>query len=117
MACRSESSEHEVDSGTGPAWLAAGAGTALIDVLGTRHRPIGAHVKQVHEVVVGEGAGSLGEHPVTSAAPTPTDRPVAHEPAGPCVACGSVYARTWVTADGRARLCPPCATLHGIGCP
>jgi hypothetical protein len=34
-----------------------------------------------------------------------------------CLSCGSPYARSWATPDGTAQLCPPCATLHGIGCP
>jgi hypothetical protein len=38
-------------------------------------------------------------------------------PEGPCEACGSPQAKAWSTADGPARLCPPCATLNGIGCP
>ncbi|MSX35449.1 MAG: hypothetical protein F2947_09920 [Actinobacteria bacterium] len=36
---------------------------------------------------------------------------------GPCMACGLPNARSWETPDGPARLCPPCATLNGIGCP
>ena len=36
---------------------------------------------------------------------------------GPCQSCGSPQARMWGTRDGAARLCPPCATLHGLGCP
>lgn len=36
---------------------------------------------------------------------------------GPCMSCGSPNARIWHTPDGPARLCPPCATLNGIGCP
>jgi hypothetical protein len=36
---------------------------------------------------------------------------------GGCEACGSPQARSWSTTDGPARLCPPCATLNGIGCP
>lgn len=35
----------------------------------------------------------------------------------PCVSCGSVTAVWFSTSEGRARLCPPCATLHGLGCP
>ncbi|HRA82827.1 MAG: hypothetical protein ACH37H_00035 [Ilumatobacteraceae bacterium] len=46
-----------------------------------------------------------------------TGPPSAHDPSGPCLACGTPQARTWQTANGLARLCPPCATLHGIGCP
>ncbi len=38
-------------------------------------------------------------------------------PEGPCESCGSPQARAWSTPDGPARLCPPCATLNGIGCP
>ncbi|MFN6118684.1 MAG: hypothetical protein ACK5CE_03455 [Actinomycetes bacterium] len=34
-----------------------------------------------------------------------------------CMSCGSPTARSWSTPDGPARLCPPCATLHGLGCP
>ncbi|MGB8859304.1 MAG: hypothetical protein WCC60_08610 [Ilumatobacteraceae bacterium] len=40
-----------------------------------------------------------------------------HDPAGPCLSCGSPQARTWSTREGKARLCPTCATLHGMGCP
>ena len=36
---------------------------------------------------------------------------------GPCQSCGLPQARTWATPDGQAHLCPPCATLHGLGCP
>lgn len=36
---------------------------------------------------------------------------------GPCESCGSPQARSWSTPEGPARLCPPCATLNGIGCP
>lgn len=36
---------------------------------------------------------------------------------GPCMSCGSPNARIWHTPEGPARLCPPCATLNGIGCP
>ncbi|MCX6509874.1 MAG: hypothetical protein NT081_03550 [Actinobacteria bacterium] len=41
----------------------------------------------------------------------------AFDPNGPCMACGIPNARLWQTPDGPARLCPPCATLNGIGCP
>ncbi len=34
-----------------------------------------------------------------------------------CQSCGAPFARLWQTRDGDARLCPSCATLHGIGCP
>ncbi|MFW2336366.1 hypothetical protein [Ilumatobacter sp.] len=34
-----------------------------------------------------------------------------------CRACGLSSAPAWDTADGRVRLCPPCAAMHGIGCP
>jgi hypothetical protein len=34
-----------------------------------------------------------------------------------CMSCGSPHARSWSTADGPARLCPTCATEHGLGCP
>ncbi|MFP5487380.1 MAG: hypothetical protein ACLGHQ_03635 [Acidimicrobiia bacterium] len=37
--------------------------------------------------------------------------------APPCVSCGSSTAVWFSTPEGRARLCPPCATLHGLGCP
>ncbi len=36
---------------------------------------------------------------------------------GPCQSCGLPQARTWATPDGQAHLCPPCAALHGLGCP
>jgi taurine dioxygenase len=45
------------------------------------------------------------------------DGPAAFDPNGPCQSCGVPHARTWDTGGGRARLCPPCATLNGIGCP
>lgn len=34
-----------------------------------------------------------------------------------CMMCGSPQARNFDTPDGRARLCPPCATEQGLGCP
>ena len=34
-----------------------------------------------------------------------------------CVSCGLPQARSFDTPDGVARLCPACATLHGVGCP
>jgi hypothetical protein len=34
-----------------------------------------------------------------------------------CRSCGSSAAPVWSTPDGPAHLCPPCATLHGVGCP
>ena len=34
-----------------------------------------------------------------------------------CQSCGAPFARVWKTRDGDARLCPSCATLHGVGCP
>jgi hypothetical protein len=34
-----------------------------------------------------------------------------------CASCGSPHASTMDTPEGPARLCPPCATLHGLGCP
>ncbi|MBI4934866.1 MAG: hypothetical protein HY828_13370 [Actinobacteria bacterium] len=34
-----------------------------------------------------------------------------------CMSCGTPHARNWRTPDGVARLCQPCATLHGLGCP
>lgn len=39
------------------------------------------------------------------------------DPHGPCMACGAPNARIYGSADGPARLCPPCATLDGLGCP
>jgi hypothetical protein len=44
-------------------------------------------------------------------------RPTVGGAAGPCASCGSPQAKVWSTPDGPARLCPPCATLNGIGCP
>ncbi len=52
------------------------------------------------------GAGGLGVSPIERL-----------DPAGPCQSCGVPYARIWGTSDGPARLCPTCASLHGIGCP
>ena len=40
--------------------------------------------------------------------------PVAADDA--CRACGLAPSPAWDTADGRIHLCPPCATMHGIGC-
>ncbi|MUH49863.1 MAG: hypothetical protein F2789_01520 [Actinobacteria bacterium] len=40
-----------------------------------------------------------------------------HDPSNACQSCGTPHARTWSTSDGPARLCPPCAALHGVGCP
>ncbi len=34
-----------------------------------------------------------------------------------CASCGAPRAREWSTPEGPAWLCPPCATLHGLGCP
>ncbi|MDO8362446.1 MAG: hypothetical protein Q7V88_06080 [Actinomycetota bacterium] len=48
---------------------------------------------------------------------TPGPSAARHDSAGPCLSCGSSQARTWGTGQGAARLCPPCATLHGLGCP
>ena len=54
------------------------------------------------------------------------EQPVAEQPVAEparsgaeqaCLSCGSPQARVWSTPDGPARLCPPCATLHGLGCP
>lgn len=39
------------------------------------------------------------------------------DPHGPCMACGAPNARIYGSVDGPARLCPPCATLNGLGCP
>lgn len=46
-----------------------------------------------------------------------TDQADVIDPDGPCLSCGSPNARIWQTPDGPARLCPPCATLNGLGCP
>jgi hypothetical protein len=46
--------------------------------------------------------------------------PVAARAAVPntaCQSCGSPHARDWATPEGPARLCPTCATEHGLGCP
>jgi hypothetical protein len=34
-----------------------------------------------------------------------------------CLMCESPYGKEWSTPDGKALLCPTCATLNGIGCP
>jgi hypothetical protein len=57
---------------------------------------------------------TLGDLPVSDALGA---RAAATAPVGACEACGSPQARSWSTPDGSARLCPPCATLNGIGCP
>lgn len=44
-------------------------------------------------------------------------QPTASGSDGSCESCGSPQARVWSTPEGPARLCPPCATLNGIGCP
>lgn len=53
------------------------------------------------------------------ASPTITEQPSPPRPGRDesCVSCGSPQARSWSTPDGPARLCPPCAALHGVGCP
>jgi hypothetical protein len=61
-----------------------------------------------------DGTGTLGGLPVSDALGA---RTAADPGPGGCEACGSPQARTWATPDGPARLCPPCATLNGIGCP
>jgi len=38
-------------------------------------------------------------------------------PQGPCVACGSPLAQRWEAPGGPVRLCAPCATFEGLGCP
>ncbi|MEI8237805.1 MAG: hypothetical protein WCI22_00150 [Actinomycetota bacterium] len=49
--------------------------------------------------------------------PTPNDGARADAVPPVCMSCGGPHARPWASADGRALLCPPCATLHGFGCP
>jgi hypothetical protein len=61
------------------------------------------------------GTGTLGGLPVSDALGARTASVVGGS--GACEACGSPQARSWSTPDGPARLCPPCATLNGIGCP
>ncbi len=56
--------EDEVDSGARPSELAGGAVPALVDVLGERGTPFGAHVQQVHEEVVGQRPRPVGEDAV-----------------------------------------------------
>lgn len=51
------------------------------------------------------------------AAPAGAIGTAAFDPNGPCQSCGVPHARTWDVGGGRARLCPTCATLNGIGCP
>jgi hypothetical protein len=38
-------------------------------------------------------------------------------PTGGCASCGAPQASMMDTPEGPARLCAPCATLHGLGCP
>ena len=57
------------------------------------------------------GTGDLG----TAQAHT-SDRATATAVAA-CQSCGTPHARHWSTPQGPARLCPPCAALHGVGCP
>lgn len=59
-------------------------------------------------------AGTLGGLPVSDALGA---RAANGRQESGCEACGSPHARSWSTPDGPARLCPPCATLNGIGCP
>ena len=86
------------------------------------HRNAGTHVESVgtdgtqleHHVVLHRN-GYL--RPVdTNPIPTLPDRRPPEQD-GPCESCGIPHARWWGTAEGRARLCPTCATLHGLGCP
>ena len=53
----------------------------------------------------------------TSGSVADDTRPAAASPSTACLSCGTPQARMWSTPQGAARLCPPCATLHGIGCP
>ena len=56
--------EDQVDGGGGPLDLARAAIAALVDVLGVGRRPLRAHVEQVHEEVVGQRLGPVGEDAV-----------------------------------------------------
>src|SRR5689334_16833051 len=57
--------EDEIDRGGGPPWLARGAIATLIYVLiRGGYLPLRAHVEQVHENVVGQCLGPLGEDAV-----------------------------------------------------
>ena len=54
---------------------------------------------------------------MTGPAPEPDVDAPAREAPPACASCGSPHARSWSTPDGPAWLCPPCASLHGLGCP
>ena len=60
----------------------------------------------------------LGPDTSNDANGTDDDRTVTDQvEGGVCASCGAPHAREWSTPEGPARLCPPCATLHGLGCP
>ena len=48
---------------------------------------------------------------------TAPDVAEAMTPVPGCASCGAPHASMMDTPEGPARLCPPCATLHGLGCP
>lgn len=67
--------------------------------------PADAHVLQ--QALAAERADP---HAPADVGPHPGDSP-------PCESCGAPQSRAYDTPDGPARLCPACATLHGLGCP
>ena len=74
--------EDEVDGGGGPLDLARGAVAALVHVLGRVGRlPLGAHVEQVDEEVVGQRLGPVGEDAVSAIARRWRSAPACRRPA------------------------------------
>jgi hypothetical protein len=64
-----------------------------------------------------EPTPTAGDAPIVDLPRSGALQPEETSPDGPCESCGSPQARPWSTPEGPARLCPPCATLNGIGCP
>ena len=74
--------EDEVDGGGGPLDLARGAVATLVHVLGRAGRlPLRAHVEQVHEEVVGQRLGPVGEDAVRGSARRWRSAPACRRPA------------------------------------
>ena len=105
--------EDEVDSGAGPSELAGGAVAALVDVLGERGTPLGAHVEQVHEEVVGQRPRPVGEDAVPGLPGVGAEDPQAadehrHLRGGQAQQAGPVD-----RADPRAGVCPRAGSSCG----
>src|SRR5215471_2687977 len=68
--------EHQVDGGGGPLDFAGGVIAAFVHVLSRgRCLPLGAHVEQVHEEVVGQRLRPAGEHAVPGLPEVGVQRP------------------------------------------